>query len=66
MGTAIKYLLPFVTSLIPAVQNGVKTKEIINQSIKDFTEKSGSIISVMKLNTGTLRTLTEFADKIDY
>ncbi|WP_053482916.1 AIPR family protein [Lysinibacillus sp. FJAT-14745] len=62
----LNIMLPFVTSLIPAVQNGVKTKEIINQSIKDFTEKTASIISVMKINPGTSNTLTEFAGKIDY
>ncbi|WP_139990896.1 AIPR family protein [Paenibacillus paridis] len=57
--------LPFVSSLLPAVKNGVKTKEVINNSVKDFKEKTASILKLLwgtpglKINFENFSSLTE-------
>lgn len=48
----LEIALPFVSSLLPAVQNGVKTKDVINSSIKDFKEKTASILKMLWVTPG--------------
>lgn len=60
----LNIMLPFVSSLTPAVQNGVKAKEIIQKSIKDFTEKTASVVSVLKMVSANSTPLNEFSDNV--
>ncbi|MEK4363076.1 AIPR family protein [Paenibacillus sp. FSL M8-0212] len=57
--------LPFVSSLLPAVQNGVKTKDVINSSIKDFKEKTASILKILWVTPGVKINFEMFSSRIE-
>jgi len=62
----LSIVLPFVSSLVPAVQDGLKTKDVINSSINDFTEKTASMLSIMKVTPGAKENIESFASELEY
>lgn len=56
--------LPFVSSLLPAVQNGVKTRDVISSSIKDFKEKTASILKILWITPGVKDGYEDFCKKV--
>ncbi|WNS42285.1 AIPR family protein [Paenibacillus sp. MMS20-IR301] len=57
--------LPFVSSLLPAVKNGVKTKDVINNSVKDFKEKTASILKLLWATPGLKINFEEFSSRTE-
>ncbi|MCY8840453.1 AIPR family protein [Bacillus atrophaeus] len=62
----LNIISPFVSSLIPAVQDGLNTREVIKSAIKDCTEKTASMLSIMKVTPGVKENIESFSSKIDF
>lgn len=60
----LEITLPFVSALLPAVQNGVKAREVISNSIKEFKEKTASILKIVWVTPGLRDTFEKFGKEV--